>query len=99
MMLAKRHANSTLLKDLYEALYGYLGIQLPQNEAQGWAIQLTAAGADTAQLKSAYKAAIAKGRSPKDALDDAVRQAIGSYLQGLPRHYASNGELYSAKEF
>mmetsp|Transcript_66788 Transcript_66788/g.169325 ORF Transcript_66788/g.169325 Transcript_66788/m.169325 type:complete len:336 (+) Transcript_66788:56-1063(+) len=87
------------LKALYQVMYGYSGLGFSQAQAQETAIALTAYGADDAQFKESYRAALGKGATSVRALQDATEASVKANMQGLVRRYAKDATAYTAEEF
>jgi len=86
VQLVLRHASSTQLDAAYKAMGSKID-KLDKKAAMDAAISLAKAGADVATCKAGDKF---KGCSQK---------AVNANLQGIPKRYAKNGELYAAWEF
>lgn len=76
---------------LYKVMYGYGGLGFKQDLARTQAVQEAIAGADPDVFKESWK------KSPN--LQDAITSSVDAYLQSLPKRYAKDGKLYTAKEF
>lgn len=86
VQLVLRHASSLQLDAAYKAMGSNVG-KLDKNAAMDAAVSLAKAGADVSQCKAG------------DKFKTCSKIAVQANLQGTPKRYAKNGELYDASEF
>jgi len=97
--LSTMRAEPEQLRGLYLMLYGYTGLQLPQQQSQVTAIEQAAAGSDAAAFQQTYLALQKAGRSAADCLAEAKKKGVAANLQGATRRYAKDAQPYTAEEF